>query len=67
MDTRALAKPAEVAEFLGVPEPTLAQWRYAGSGPAWSKVGRHIRYRWENVEAWVDKRESARATPVSPA
>lgn len=54
-DTRALAKPDEVATFLGVPPRTLDQWRYLGKGPRWSKVGRHTRYRWTDVEKWLDE------------
>jgi predicted DNA-binding transcriptional regulator AlpA len=53
--TRSLAKPVEVAQFLGVPEKTLDQWRYLKKGPRWSKVGRHVRYRWADVEKWLDQ------------
>ncbi|HEY1701184.1 MAG TPA: helix-turn-helix domain-containing protein [Trebonia sp.] len=50
-----LAKPAEVADYLGIPDHTLAQWRYRGIGPRYSRVGRHIRYRWSDVERWLDE------------
>ncbi|WP_255473729.1 AlpA family transcriptional regulator [Micromonospora sp. ALFpr18c] len=50
-----------MATFLGVPEKTLTQWRYIKSGPRWSKVGRHVRYRWEHVEKWVDEQSGGRA------
>lgn len=56
---RALGTPPDVAAYLGVPVPTLAQWRYLSKGPKWIKVGRHVRYRWSDVEAWID-RQSAR-------
>jgi hypothetical protein len=52
--TRPLGKPDEVADYLGVPARTLSQWRYLNTGPRWSKVGRHVRYRWADVESWVD-------------
>lgn len=59
MDTsKPLARPLEVAEHLGVPQKTLAQWRWLGTGPRWSKVGRHVRYRWEDIEAWIDENAS---------
>lgn len=48
-----LATPAEVSAHYGVPERTLTQWRYLGKGPKWSKIGRYVRYRWEDVEAYV--------------
>jgi Helix-turn-helix domain len=52
-----LATPGQVAEVLGVPEHTLAQWRSRGKGPRYCRVGRHVRYRWPVVNAWVDKQE----------
>lgn len=53
-ETRALATSAEVAEYLGVPPRTLDQWAYRGTGPRFSKVGRHRRYRWSDLEKWLD-------------
>lgn len=55
MMDRALGKPAEVAQYLGVPERTLAQWRYLRKGPAYINVGRYVRYRWSEVERWLDE------------
>lgn len=46
----------EVATILGVPVKTLYQWRYKGVGPAGVRVGRHLRYRAADVEAWIDQR-----------
>lgn len=54
-----LASPRELADYLGVPLPTLAQWRYHGTGPKPIKVGRHIRYRWSSVEEWLDSQTTA--------
>jgi hypothetical protein len=53
MDRKPLVGPAPVAEYLDVPEKTLTQWRYLGKGPRWSKVGRHVRYAWADVERWL--------------
>ncbi|WFE46278.1 helix-turn-helix domain-containing protein [Verrucosispora sp. WMMD1129] len=61
MSKRSLAGPPEVATYLNVPEKTLTQWRYLKTGPRWSKVGRHIRYRWEDVEKWLDEKSSKAA------
>ena len=44
----------EVAEFLDVPEASLARWAYAGGGPSYFRVGRHSRYRLEDVLAWLE-------------
>lgn len=48
-----LLTPPELSEHLGVPVATLSQWRYLGKGPAFMRVGKHIRYRSEAVEAWL--------------
>jgi excisionase family DNA binding protein len=50
-----LGTTAEVAEYLKVPEHTLVQWRYKGTGPRYSSVGRHVRYRWADVDRWIDE------------
>ena len=39
---------------------TLADWRCKGTGPAYIKVGRLIRYRLDDLDAWLDQ---GRVTP----
>lgn len=46
--------PQTLADRLDIPVRTLGQWRYHGNGPPYVKVGRHVRYRREDVEAWLD-------------
>ena len=46
----------ELADFLDVPIKTLYAWRYRGEGPVGFRVGRHIRYRWIDVEEWIEDR-----------
>ncbi len=48
-----MATPTEVADLLRVPVKTLYQWRYHGKGLRAYRVGRHLRCRWEDVEAWA--------------
>jgi excisionase family DNA binding protein len=43
----------EVSYFLGVPVSTLYHWRSEGQGPRSCRLGRHVRYRAEDVRAWV--------------
>ena len=43
----------EVSYFLGVPVGTLYLWRSEGRGPASRRLGRHLRYRHQDVEEWV--------------
>jgi len=46
----------ELADFLDVPIKTLYTWRCRGEGPVGFRVGRHIRYRWVDVELWIEDR-----------
>jgi excisionase family DNA binding protein len=52
----------EVSAHLQVPVTTLYNWRYLGTGPACAKIGRHLRYRRADVEAWVDERVKLNAS-----
>lgn len=54
MTTDPLLTPDEVAELLGIPTGTLANWRYQRLGPTYLRVGRHVRYRRADVETWLD-------------
>ena len=44
----------EVARRLELPKKTLYGWRYRGKGPRSHRVGKHLRYRWSDVLAWLD-------------
>ncbi|WP_216211666.1 helix-turn-helix transcriptional regulator [Amycolatopsis aidingensis] len=52
-ERRPLASRRQVAVFLGIPEKTLDQWAYRGLGPRYRRVGKHARYAWRDVEAWL--------------
>jgi excisionase family DNA binding protein len=54
-DRRSLATTEQVAEYLQKPVATLHQWAYLGTGPRFAKVGRTRRYRWSDVDAWLDE------------
>jgi hypothetical protein len=58
-DTRALATPEEVAGYLQVPPATLTIWRYKGTGPPYTPVGRHVRYAWPDVYDWIRNQTKA--------
>jgi excisionase family DNA binding protein len=51
-----LMRPDEVAAFLGIPLRTIYRWRTRREGPASYRVGRHVRYRLDDVERWLDER-----------
>lgn len=48
-----LLTPTQLAEKLGNPVGTLAYWRYMGQGPKFVKIGRNVRYRTSDVDAWL--------------
>lgn len=48
----------ELAEYLGVPVQTVYNWNCYGNGPRFLKVGRHVRYRWTDVDAWTEAQAS---------
>lgn len=49
-----LVSPTQLSEYTGIPVQTLANWRWRAEGPPWFKLGRHVRYRWSDVEKWLD-------------
>jgi excisionase family DNA binding protein len=53
-----LLTPEEVAEVLAVPVETLRHWRYTRTGPPVIKVGKHLRYRPDALERWLEAREA---------
>lgn len=61
---RDLLSPAELADLLGIPVGTVYQWNYRHVGPRKISVGRHIRYRRSDVEAWLDRQSDPR-TPAA--
>ncbi|MCQ4043841.1 helix-turn-helix transcriptional regulator [Streptantibioticus rubrisoli] len=51
---RRLANIDEIAEYLDVPKGTIYQWSSRGNGPRLIKVGRHIKARWSDLDAYLD-------------
>jgi excisionase family DNA binding protein len=46
---------ADLADYLGVPIMTVYHWRRSGYGPKGTKIGRYVRYRPSDIEAWLDE------------
>ena len=46
----------ELASYLEVPIATVYGWRYRGAGPPGFRVGKHVRFRWADVEHWINGR-----------
>lgn len=61
---RQLTSPAEVlpillsqnqlADYIGKSTSWCERARWSGEGPRFFKLGKHIRYRIEDVQAWID-------------
>ena len=49
----------ELAALLKVPRSTIYAWRYRGCGPPAIKVGRYLRFKPEEVEAWLSAQATA--------
>ena len=45
----------QLAERLQLPKTTLYRWRCKGRGPRAIVVGRYIRFRPTDVEAWLEE------------
>lgn len=45
--------PEALADSLGVPLRTIYAWRARGKGPRAHKIGKHLRFRDSDVEAWL--------------
>jgi excisionase family DNA binding protein len=44
----------DVVAYLGIPKNTLYRWRVDGEGPRAMKIGKHLRYRRTELEAWLE-------------
>lgn len=53
---------ADVAQLLRVPPATLRYWRHLGTGPHSFRIGRHVRYYRDDVDAWLEKQRGQRPT-----
>jgi excisionase family DNA binding protein len=53
-----LLSAQQLADYLEVPLPTLYAWRHRREGPPGFRAGKHLRYRWTDVELWMRGRIS---------
>ena len=47
-----------------VATPTLRSWRRRRTGPAWSRVGKRVRYRRSDMVLWLEGQASDQLTAV---
>jgi excisionase family DNA binding protein len=56
MSEESLLTVAEVAELLGgIPVNTLYAWRYKHEGPPACRIGKHLRYRRDDLREWIER------------
>jgi len=53
MNDDPLLTPHDASAFLGLSRSWLAKLRLTGSGPHYVKLGRQVRYRLCDLEAWL--------------
>lgn len=56
----------EAAQYLGLKAATLNKWRVYGEGPPFIKVGRLVRYRRSDLDAYLSGRR-VQSTSELPA
>lgn len=57
----------EVSKRLTVSVASLRRWRLVQRGPAFLKVGSLVRYRPEDLEAWLASRPTGGTRATTPA
>lgn len=49
-----LISTRDAADYVGLSEQTLANWRYLNRGPRWFKVGGRVKYDVADLDAWIE-------------
>lgn len=60
-----LMNQRDLAQYLGKSTAWCERARWAGEGPRFIKLGRHVRYRADDVLAWIE--ENARTSTTGGA
>ncbi|RTL88153.1 MAG: DNA-binding protein [Hyphomicrobiales bacterium] len=55
----------EAANLLSISHRTLQAWRIKGEGPLFVSVGRLVRYRQADLDAWLESRKSASTSALA--
>ncbi len=54
--TEQYLSPLQVGDLLGIPVATVYRWNSEGTGPPRLRIGKHVRYRRSDVDAWLSSR-----------
>jgi predicted DNA-binding transcriptional regulator AlpA len=52
----ALMDAPALADYVGVPLTSVYRWNSQSTGPRRIRVGKYVRYRRADVDAWLDQR-----------
>jgi len=56
METPRWIDEKEASQIMGVAVQTLRNWRFQGTGPPYFKIGRSVRYRLNEILAFMEER-----------
>jgi len=52
-----LLSTEQLATYLGIAKSTILQYRRDGTGPQYIKLGHLVRYKQDDVEAWLEAKK----------
>jgi excisionase family DNA binding protein len=65
--TPAVLTTTEAAAYLSIQPTTLEQWRWNGKSPRFVKIGRSVRYRVADLDAFLAERVFTSTTEAQAA
>jgi len=66
-NTDKLLTQKEVKEITRLADSTLEQWRLKGKGPKFIKLGRLVRYRLSDIDAYISRLQGFNSTTEADA
>lgn len=64
---QGLVDTAEAAQYLGLSRSTLEKFRVYGGGPRYHKYLKVVRYRPEDLDAWLNERAISNTSECDPS
>jgi predicted DNA-binding transcriptional regulator AlpA len=64
---KALLNERDVARITGLSVASVRRWRLLRRGPKYLKIGSAVRYKSEDISAWLESRPTGGGQPQSEA
>jgi predicted DNA-binding transcriptional regulator AlpA len=64
---KALLNERDVARITGLSVASVRRWRLLRQGPKYLKIGSAVRYKSEDISAWLESRPTGGGQPQSEA